>query len=248
MAVVLVVDDEPDIRDLVRMNLELEGHVVIVANDGEEAIALVAATDPKPDLVVLDVMMPGLDGWGVLAAFKADPDPAVEGMPVLLLTARADDLDRIRGGIEGAVRYLTKPFSFAVLRDAVESALGDVPERDQRRTAQHEALRTLARIESGPRPDQRGPSVRLAHLERTDRPRQRVDVPPMPPPPGIVEDLSPRQRELLRAVGATETVSAAADQLGVSRSNVYASLRRIGRRLGVEPVPELISRARQGTL
>ncbi|MGH9105677.1 MAG: response regulator transcription factor, partial [Acidimicrobiales bacterium] len=146
MARVLVVDDEPDLRDLLRISLRLAGHEVSVASDG--ARGLQSARDVVPDVVVLDVMMPGMDGWAVLKALKSDPDPAVAVVPVVMLTARAEDLDVIRGGIEGAVRYLTKPFAISDLRRAVEEALGG-PEPQQRRAAQNAALTHLARLERG---------------------------------------------------------------------------------------------------
>ena len=115
VALVLVVDDEADIRELVRLNLELEGHDVELAADGASALAAFAADGLRPDLVLLDVMMPKVDGWEVLRQLKADPAPDVAATPIVLLTARAGELDRIRGCIEGALSYLTQPFNVAVL-------------------------------------------------------------------------------------------------------------------------------------
>ena len=111
-------------------------------------------------MVVLDVMMPGLDGWTVLSSLKSDPDPAISSIPVLMLTARAEDLDMVRGGIEGAIRYLTKPFAISDLRQAVADAVAGGPEPEQRRAAQNAALAHLARLERGtgaPRTPGRGP-------------------------------------------------------------------------------------------
>ena len=250
MALVLVVDDERDIRDLVRLNLELEGHEVEVATDGADALRQVDE-GLRPDLVVLDVMMPGVDGWEVLKAFKADPDEDVATTPVLMLTARATDLDRIRGGIEGAVRYLTKPFSVAVLREAVDQALAE-DEGVARLAAQKAALELLARLEKGEdvgdtsirRPEPPG-RVRFSRLERRpDAPPPAHAGRPTGPTDLDVSELSPKQLELLDAVGATATVRDAASGLGVSRSNVYASLRRIARKVGVPSVPELVLLAR----
>src|SRR3712207_5673895 len=121
MASILVVDDEADIRELVRINLEIDGHDVITAADGGEALEY--AVGEHPDLIVLDVMMPEVDGWEVLARMKNAPDPVVAEIPIIMLTAKSDDLDRIRGGIEGAIRYLTKPFSPAELRAEIGQAL-----------------------------------------------------------------------------------------------------------------------------
>lgn len=243
MARILIVDDEADIRELVRLNLELEGHEVIEAVDGIEGAEM--AVGEHPELIVLDVMMPGLDGFEVLALLKATPDPFVARIPVVMLTARTDDLDRIRGGIEGAVRYLTKPFAPATLRAEVAGALA-TDEPAQRLRAQTDALADLARLErgGGAAPSSVGP--RLTKLDRPDHGEHRPAV-----PPAALErmvSLSVKQRELLRVVAGTPTVSEAADRLEVSRSNVYASLRRIARKLDVSSVPELVALARTGVL
>ncbi len=152
MARVLVVDDEPDLRDLLRMSLGLAGHEVSVASDGHKGLA--SAREQRPDVVVLDVMMPGLDGWTVLSSLKSDPDPHISSIPVLMLTARAEDLDMVRGGIEGAIRYLTKPFAISDLRQAVADAVAGGPEPEQRRAAQNAALAHLARLERGTGPQE----------------------------------------------------------------------------------------------
>src|SRR3954465_7060225 len=117
MGRVLVVDDEPDILELVRLTMELEGHEVLVAPDGPTGLEVVRTE--VPDLVILDVMMPVMDGWEVLRRIKGDSDERISHVPVLMLTGKADDLDRVRGGIEGAIRYITKPFELADLREAV---------------------------------------------------------------------------------------------------------------------------------
>ena len=118
----LVVDDEPDIVLFAQVNLELSGHEVRTAADGEEALAAVEAE--RPDVVVLDVMMPHLDGWGVLERLKAHDDPEIRTIPVVMLTALDTDHDQARGGIEGAVRYLTKPFAPDDLVAALEDGAG----------------------------------------------------------------------------------------------------------------------------
>jgi DNA-binding response OmpR family regulator len=247
VSVVLVVDDEADIRELVRLNLELDGHDVILAADGNEAIEF--AVGEHPDCVVLDVMMPEKDGWTVLSEMKSSIDPVIAHIPVIMLTARADDLDKIRGSIEGAIRYLTKPFSPAELRDEVRAALeGDEPEK--RRKAQTDALEQLARLESGQSEPAAGSTraarPHLTRLERTHEPE------PVRTAPGInpekLTTLSEKQRELLQMVSDTPTVSEAAERLSVSRSNVYASLRRIARKLDVRSVPELVTLVRAGGL
>lgn len=245
MSTVLVVDDEADIRELVRLNLELDGHAVILASDGNEAIEF--AVGEHPDCVVLDVMMPGKDGWAVLTEMKASIDPVIAHIPVIMLTARSDDLDRIRGSIEGAIRYLTKPFSPGELRDEVRDALIGDPEPMKRRRAQTGALEQLARLESG-RSEPVGARAPRPHLTRLER----APDPEPPPPSGsfissqALGKLSAKQRELLVMVASTPTVSEAAERMEVSRSNVYASLRRIARKLDVASVPELVTLARAG--
>jgi DNA-binding response OmpR family regulator/DNA-binding CsgD family transcriptional regulator len=247
MSVVLVVDDEADIRELVRLNLELDGHDVILAADGNEAIEF--AVGEHPDCVVLDVMMPEKDGWEVLAEMKASIDPVIAEIPVIMLTARADDLDRIRGSIEGAIRYLTKPFSPTELRDEVRAALTGDPEPMKRRKVQTDALEQLARLESG-QSEPVGARAARPHLTRLER---SPDPEPLRAVAGglaadKVAGLSDKQRELLQMVSSTPTVSEAAERLAVSRSNVYASLRRIARKLDVRSVPELVTMVRAGGL
>ena len=246
MAKVLVVDDEPDIRELVRLNLELEGHEVQLVSGGMAALEAIA-THP-PDLVLLDLMMPGMDGWEVLRRIKADPAERVSELPVLLLTARTDDMDRVRGGIEGAIRYITKPFSLVELRDAVTAAMEGEPEPVQRRQAQHAALERLARLEKGESHEPGGRPRPRPRLTRFESPPASVSSPRLSGLGAVdVGALSPKQLELHTTVARTRTVRDAADQLQVSRSNVYASLRRIARKLDVHSVPELVTLARSGT-
>jgi DNA-binding response OmpR family regulator len=243
---ILVIEDEPDIRELIRLNLELDGMHVVLADDG--AAGLAKAAEVSPDAIVLDVMMPGIDGWEVLSRLKAMSASLAE-VPVVMLTARSGDLDRVRGGIEGAVRYLTKPFNTAELRQTIEAVIGGEPEPVQRRRAQQRALTDLARIEGGrPLADSGSPAARprLSRLDGAPITRTRPAAPAFPP--AQLETLSPKQRELLVAVAESPTVIEAADRLSVSRSNVYASLRRIARKLGVASVTDLVNLARAGGL
>jgi two-component system response regulator MprA len=117
MGTVLVVDDEPDIRELVRLNLEIDGHIVFTAGDGAEALEL--AVGEHPDLVVLDVMMPGLDGLEVCRRLRAGD----EDVPILMLTARDTVPDRVAGLDAGADDYLIKPFAFDELLARVRALL-----------------------------------------------------------------------------------------------------------------------------
>ena len=244
MATVLVVDDDADIVTFLKINLELDGHSVLTARDGEEALARVR--EEPPDVMVLDIMMPGVDGWTVLERVKAETDLDVSTIPVVIVTALDARQHRIRAGIEGAIRYVTKPFELGDLRDEVKRALEGEPEPVKRRRAQTEALEDLARLESGT--DGAGHLAR-PKLTRLDRPREG---PPPAPEPFVARErtseLSVKQRELLDAVATTPSVSEAAARLSVSRSNVYASLRRIGRKLGTRSVRELIALARAGEL
>jgi two-component system, OmpR family, alkaline phosphatase synthesis response regulator PhoP len=126
---VLVVDDEPDVLLLCRVNLEFEGYEVIQAADGEQAMAQVRAH--RPDVVLLDVMMPRMDGWQVLAAIKADE--ALADIPVVMLTAKVQDQDQIRGWSQGAADYITKPFSPLALSQVLQDVLETDPEEEERR-------------------------------------------------------------------------------------------------------------------
>jgi DNA-binding response OmpR family regulator len=116
VANILVVDDDRVVRELLRMNFELEGHDVREAADGTRAIA--AVHEERPDAVLLDVMMPAPDGFDVCAQLRADPTTAA--IPVVLLTARALAADRVRGHDAGADAYVTKPFDPLELVELVE--------------------------------------------------------------------------------------------------------------------------------
>ncbi len=122
---VLLVDDDPVIVRLLEVNFRLEGYVIETAGRGEEALA--KATANPPDLVVLDVMMPGLDGWEVCRRFREDPRLA--DVPVIFLSARAHEDDKDRGAALGVVGYVTKPFDPVRLMEIVRDHLAG-PEPD----------------------------------------------------------------------------------------------------------------------
>ncbi|MDQ3756252.1 MAG: response regulator [Actinomycetota bacterium] len=105
-ATVLVVDDDPVIQKLLQVNFEMEGYSVITAGDGEEGLAKAQAE--RPDAVVLDVMMPKMDGLEVARRLKGDPE--TQGIPIVLLSAKAQQADIQAGTATGAEEYLTKPF------------------------------------------------------------------------------------------------------------------------------------------
>jgi CheY-like chemotaxis protein/DNA-binding CsgD family transcriptional regulator len=247
VATILVVDDEPDIRLLTQINLERDGHRIVTAGNGAEA--LTAVQEALPDLILLDVMMPEVDGWAVLDQLKAQLGKPFSDIPVILLTALGGPLDRVKGGIEGAVRYLTKPIDLDELRNAVTDALNE-PEGAQRRKAQGKALEMLARIERNVSPTDADdtPRPRLSGLERGPEPPR-----PSLPTPGQLAaanlgHLTVKQRELLDTVWRAPTVMEAAATLNMSRSNVYSSLRRISRKLGTKSVRDLLHLVRHGDL
>jgi DNA-binding response OmpR family regulator len=246
MATILVVDDEPDIRALVQLNLELDGHTVVTAGNGTEALERIG--DDVPDVLLLDLMMPDVDGWTVLETIKAARDLEVNRIPVLMLTADDSGDNRLRSGIEGAITFLSKPFSPGALRAAVQDALGGDPEPAKRLRTQQAALEQLARQEKGSddRSAVRAPRPHLTRLEH--RPTAIVEAKEVVIARERLADLTDKQRELLERLAAASSVSDAASELGVSRSNVYASLRRISRKLGVTPVPDLLRLVREGAL
>jgi len=116
---VLVVDDEPHLLRLVQFRLEREGYDVVTASDGQSALE--AVFDSRPDLCLLDVVMPRRSGWEVLQELRADDRSA--GLKVIMLTARATDADIETGMRLGADDYLTKPFTSADLRSRVAAQL-----------------------------------------------------------------------------------------------------------------------------
>jgi DNA-binding response OmpR family regulator len=117
---VLVADDDDDIRALVSYRLERSGYAVVAASDGEEALDL--ALEHRPRLAVLDVMMPKLDGYQLTRRLRELDE--TRRMPVILLTARAQEADVARGFDAGADDYIRKPFSPQELRARVQAILG----------------------------------------------------------------------------------------------------------------------------
>ena len=131
---ILVVDDEQHIVDLARMYLEAEGYRVITAEDGKEALRRWG--EEHPDLIVLDLMLPEIDGWDVCRRVRAESDVAI-----IMLTARSDDIDKIVGLELGADDYVTKPFNPRELVARVRAIL--------RRTQRGEQAETSA-VVAGP--------------------------------------------------------------------------------------------------
>lgn len=115
-AKILIVDDERTIVETLRYNLERVGHMVCAAYDGRQAIAV--ASRERPNIIVLDVMLPIIDGFSVCAAIRS-----LMNVPIILLTAKATESDKITGFQVGAADYITKPF---VLKDLMDRVLGYV--------------------------------------------------------------------------------------------------------------------------
>jgi DNA-binding response OmpR family regulator len=114
--VILVVDDEPTLQATLRFNLEREGHTVLTASDGDGALTL--ARERRPDLVILDLLLPRMGGFEVCRALRRDSD-----VPIIILTAKADEVDKVVGLELGADDYITKPFGMRELMARIAAQL-----------------------------------------------------------------------------------------------------------------------------
>ena len=142
---VLIIEDEKEIRDLVRYNLEREGYRVAMAAEGDEGLERVFAS--RPDALVLDLMLPGRNGLEILREVRAEP--LTRDLPVLVLTARATEMDKLLGFEHGADDYLTKPFSPRELVARVKALLRRArPEREDASIEVGKLLVDLASHES----------------------------------------------------------------------------------------------------
>jgi DNA-binding response OmpR family regulator len=141
MTRVLVIDDEPPIRLLCRVNLEAEGMEVLEASDGPTGLE--KARNEEPDVILLDVMMPGLDGWQV--AEELLDSESTSSIPIVFLTARAEVRDRARGLDLGGIDYVTKPFNPVELAPLVLDLIDRVDrgERDELRREKIAELRDM---------------------------------------------------------------------------------------------------------
>lgn len=122
---ILVVDDDPDALNIVQTFLEAQGYRVILARDGKEALAVVQEEHPR--LILLDVMMPGMDGWEVARTVKTHPE--LDDVRIVMLTARSDFEDKQKGLHAGADDYIVKPIRLSELGDKVERNLSAGQER-----------------------------------------------------------------------------------------------------------------------
>jgi len=144
MTKVLIIDDEAPIRLLCRVNLEAEGMEVVEAPDGPTGLEVVERE--RPDAILLDVRMPGLDGWSVAERLLEKED--TREIPIVFLTARADLRDRARGMDLGGLDYITKPFNPVDLASLVEEVVSAVArgEREQLRSDKIAELRVLFEV------------------------------------------------------------------------------------------------------
>jgi DNA-binding response OmpR family regulator len=126
---ILVVDDEDDILQFLELVLREKGYDVVTAASGQEA--LTRAQIEKPDLVLLDIMMPQMDGWEVLKLLRVDDETA--DIPVAMLSARTEAKDRVQGLQEGAIDYICKPFALQELLEKIGGIFGQVEERGAKR-------------------------------------------------------------------------------------------------------------------
>lgn len=154
---VLVTEDEATLSELLRYNLEAEGFTVLRARTGEEAEVIVA--EERPDLVILDWMLPGVSGIEICRRLRARPE--TRSIPIIMLTARAEEADRVRGLSTGADDYIVKPFSLpelmarvrAILRRAAPNRIADIL-----KVGDLELDRAAHRVTRSGRPVQLGPT------------------------------------------------------------------------------------------
>lgn len=235
MARILVIENDGQVVEAVRSALEPAGHQLLVAPTVADAAR--AAFEARTDVILLAGGTGPVDGVDALRHLKRAPVQALAEIPVLMLTDSTDEADRVRAGIEGALGVVTKPITAAELAAQVEAVLDGEPEPVKRLRARKEALQRLARIERTRHQQLR----QSAGHGGASRPHVLAAL-----PGPEVAALPDRQRQVLAAVSGATTVADAAAQLGISRTSIYANLRRAGRRLGVRSVSELVSRARAG--
>ncbi len=137
--VVLVVDDSPTVRKIVQLTLQRERIRVVTAGDGLSALA--AVSDEEPDLILLDIMLPRMDGYNICQVIRKNM--AYRDMPIIMLSGKDGLFDKMRGKLAGSTEYITKPFDSAELVQIVKRYLETVPLRD--RSAQRARQQRLRR-------------------------------------------------------------------------------------------------------
>lgn len=184
---ILIADDNPSNRDILQTRLAAHGYEILTATDGEEALGI--ARDAQPDLILLDVMMPKLDGFEVCRRLKADDSLPL--IPVILVTAKMDSKDIVAGLEAGGDEYLTKPIDHAALAARVKSML--------RIKALHDAVRDhAARVQAQ--------AVQLSDWNRTLEQRVSEQVHELERISRLRRFLSPQLAELIISSGAEETL------------------------------------------
>ena len=145
---VLIVDDEKNIVNIIAFNLKKEGYEVLTAGDGEEAVAI--ADEKNPDLILLDIMMPKMDGYEACRKIREK-----HNMPIIMLTARAEELDKVLGLEMGADDYVTKPFGTRELIARVKANLrrSVIKGQDEQKSANVLDLKALPSIWTNSRPE-----------------------------------------------------------------------------------------------
>ncbi len=118
---ILIIDDEPDLVQAVEARLQRNGYQTITASDGQEGLRV--AKETRPSLIILDLKLPKLAGEEVCRAIREDQDKTFARTPILMLTVKTDDVDRVIGKVLGANHYLTKPFESEVLLSKVKELL-----------------------------------------------------------------------------------------------------------------------------
>ncbi len=125
---ILVIDDEPDLVDMVKSFLQKKGYSIITAYDGKEALQMIRTE--KPDLIVLDLMLPKMDGYRICRMVKFDEK--LKHIPIVIISVRASDADKKMGREVGADDYITKPFDFKVLHSSIKGLIGPGASDDQK--------------------------------------------------------------------------------------------------------------------
>lgn len=131
--VVLVVDDSPTVRKIVQLTLQRERIRVVTAGDGLSALA--AVSDEEPDLILLDVMLPRMDGYNICQVIRKNM--AYRDTPIIMLSGKDGLFDKMRGKLAGSTEYITKPFDSAELVQVIKRYLDSVPLRDRSRQRAH---------------------------------------------------------------------------------------------------------------
>jgi two-component system, OmpR family, alkaline phosphatase synthesis response regulator PhoP len=156
---ILIVEDNPDLAFGLRNNLEIEGYDITLAEDG--LVGLTRARELKPDLIILDLMMPGLDGYRVLRTLREEGNLT----PVLILSAKGEEADKVRGFRLGADDFVTKPFSLLELLARVEAVLRRAGTEGRSTEAEVHCFADVRVDASAQRVERRGEDVALTHRE-----------------------------------------------------------------------------------